>query len=321
MFGKQNNETAKVFANSESFRLCTEGLQALERYERRASRADLEAAEIQLLECVRRYPADMLPKFYLGSVKTLTGYRGLNEAVALLTEVIEGGPENLRAVATYNLAAAHIQQYDETGFKEAERLLNQLATQAPEGDYIDRRLIWLARVRMLYIRADRIWHRRRRKTFEDRSAGELIAPLEQDFASFYSAFEKTEFNRDPELIARYWNALGTLREAQAWFLSDRQQYGAQARAAYEIALEHKRGWVATTSNLARLYHEILNDKAKARELLAHVFQVRPDDSYAFFLLGSIDLDEGKLQDARVNFAKAAPNIPEAKTALDDLNAG
>ena len=66
-----------------SFRLCTEGIEALERFERQASATQLRIAETRLEECVRLYPSDLVPKFYLGSVKTLTGYAGLDRAEEL----------------------------------------------------------------------------------------------------------------------------------------------------------------------------------------------------------------------------------------------
>src|ERR1035441_5855066 len=161
MFGKRGRNSAKLpFPNRDSFRLCSEGLQALERFERQASRADLDVAEERLAKCVRLYPSDIVPKFYLGSVKTLVGYRGLNEAIALLADVVEQGPDELKPAAQYNLAVAHIEQYDDVGFSLAEGILKPLADNTRKGDLSVRRLAWSAQVNLLYIRA----HRDRKST-------------------------------------------------------------------------------------------------------------------------------------------------------------
>lgn len=82
----RKNKTLQ-FSEMGSFRLCTLGLRALEQYENSASEGDLRLAEESFGKCVQRFPSDVLPKFYLGTVKTLKGYEGLDEAKSLW-----GGP-------------------------------------------------------------------------------------------------------------------------------------------------------------------------------------------------------------------------------------
>jgi tetratricopeptide (TPR) repeat protein len=323
MFGKRRSSSAKIpFTNSESFRLCTEGLQALERFERQASRTDLEIAESQLGHCVRRYPTDMVPKFYLGSVKTLVGYRGLDEAIMLLTDVVERGPADLKPAAQYNLAVAHIERYDDLSFERAETILEGLAANASRAGKSIRLLTWSARVNLLYIRAHRIWEHRDLRTADDRAAVKLVPGLERAMEEFREELEQSDFKNDRDILADYWNALGTLRETQARFSRDpkqREDFGRLAKDAFGLALESKNDWLDAKSNLARLYYEVIKDPETSRKLWAEVLQVRPDDHYAHYNLGWIDLDEGKREEARDHFRKAAPEIVGAKVALEMLD--
>jgi len=311
---KNGNSLKKQFSNSESFRLCTEGLQALERFERRASRSDLELAENRLGECVRLYPGDILPKFYLGSVKTLVGYRGLGEAVTLLSEVAERGRGDLKASAQYNLAVARIEQYESESAKLAKDLLAPLAEQQPNESWVK----WSARVNLLYLRAEEVWKQRKSKS-PDPAVFASISSLVSEFERFDDEVQGSAFRYDADILADYWNALGTLFEARAWLTeSGGGEFADQARKAYEKALGLKSDWVAATSNLARLYQERFNDPETARRLWQEVLKVRPDDEYAHYNLGLIDLQAGNREKAREHFQKA-PEIDKAAAELKRLD--
>jgi tetratricopeptide (TPR) repeat protein len=319
MFRRGSKKPAKLpFSSGNSLRLCTEALQALERYERDRTAGDLEAAERELSKCVQRYPGDMLPKFYLGSVKTLVGYRGLDEAVMLLSDVAENGPPDLKITAQYNLAVAYIERYNEDGFQKAEAILESLAKDAK------RREFWSARVELLYIQAHRIWSfrypDRRKGPIEDRRLRAAIPEVEKALEKFWKGLKESKFRGDSEFEAGYWNALGTLAEAMAGFVPEkREEYGREAEHAFEQARQDPQYWFYATSNLARLYSEVLNDPTKSRSLWAEILKARPNDEYAEFNLGLDAKKEGKLEEACGHFERA-PNIPEAVEALERLRA-
>jgi tetratricopeptide (TPR) repeat protein len=315
MFGRGSNKPARFpFSNGESLRLCTEGLQALERFGQTRTPRDLEAAERELGECVQRYPREMLPKFYLGSVKTLVGYRGLDEAVTLLTDVIENGPADLKMNAQYNLAVAHVERYSKDGFEKAETILESLTGDAK------RREFWSARLELLYIQAHRIWDyrrpERRKDPVEEKRRRAEIPDLEMALKKFHADLEASRFRGDSEFEAGYWNVSGTLAEAKAGLMPDeRERFGREAEHAFDLARKGPEYWFYATSNLARLYFEVLNDSAKSQTLWGEVLKSRPGDEYAEFNLGQIAEKEGKLEEARMHYEKA-PHIPEAVTALD-----
>ena len=317
-FNHKSGAIGGLFSAGESFRLCTEGLQALERYEREPSGHQLDLAQQRLQECVRRYPADLIPKFYLGSVKTLAGYAGLEDAEQLLTEVVERGSGDLRLAAQYNLAVAHIERYDSAGFDRADRILRDLAGDLTSGTPQRRRMAWSARANQFYIQAHRLWSLRAREPLE-KDATRQAAALREALLAFKSELDRSEFNADADINADCWNDLGTLSEAQAYFEPDRQDdFARQAEQAYRKALEYKRDWIDAKSNLARLYQEVFKNAETARQLWEEVLRVRPDDDYAHYNLGLLDLAKGDPAEARKHFEKA-PNIPEARAALDRLN--
>src|SRR5437016_1098457 len=97
------------FSNSTSFRLFTEGVQALQSYELNARKDSLEKAGDRLAECVANYP-DVLPRLYLGIVRTQQG-EALNEAVHLLREVLDRKVPELISTAKYYLAEAYVSKY------------------------------------------------------------------------------------------------------------------------------------------------------------------------------------------------------------------
>jgi tetratricopeptide (TPR) repeat protein len=99
--------------------------------------------------------------------------------------------------------------------------------------------------------------------------------------------------------------------------SERDVFSQQAKSAYQKALQFKSDWVAAKSNLAVLHQELLNDAAAARKLWQEVLDIRPDDEYAHYKLGLIELQAGNREEALEHLQKA-PEIREAVKELKRL---
>lgn len=99
------------FTSTKSFQLFAQGLESLQAYERSANSATLAAAERKFEECIGQFPKDLLPRFYYGVVKTLTGYDGLDEAIKQFNLILKSDADDLRPDALYNLAVAHLEKY------------------------------------------------------------------------------------------------------------------------------------------------------------------------------------------------------------------
>jgi len=65
------------------------------------------------------------PRFYFAVVKTLEGYRGLNEAIEQFNYVISNGAEELATEAKYNLAIAYLERYTPQDAEKATELLKE----------------------------------------------------------------------------------------------------------------------------------------------------------------------------------------------------
>lgn len=313
-----NPSLLRQFTEARSFSLCTEGIEALERFERQASATQLHIAETKLEECVRLYPSDPIPKFYLGTVKTLTGYAGLDRAETLLTEVAESGPDELRIAARFNLAVSYIERYNLDAFAKADSILKELTEDPAAAKAGRQRMVWAARVNRLYIQADLFWRHRGWNHKENIPFAEGAPGLRAQFEAFKAELDKTEFRNDSEILADYWNALGTLSEAQSsWVGFQKETFANEAKLEYETALRYKKDWIAATSNLARLHQDVLDDPKKAEELWAKVLAIRPNDAYAHYNLGRLEQSRGNIAKAREHYAKA-PEIQGAVEALRNL---
>jgi tetratricopeptide (TPR) repeat protein len=99
------------FTSTKSFQLFTQGLESLQAYERSANSVTLAAAERKFEECIGQFPKDLLPRFYYGVVKTLTGYDGLDEAIRQFNLILKSNADDLRPDTLYNLAVAHLEKY------------------------------------------------------------------------------------------------------------------------------------------------------------------------------------------------------------------
>lgn len=331
LFGEHTANSKLRFSGVESFRLCTQGLRALEQYESSTSKDDLRRAEQQLDECVRLHPSDVLPKFYLGSVKTLMGYDGLDYAKLLFQEVIDQGDATLSFAAKYNLAVAYVETYTAEGFSKAEELLAELIAAKPAGRSREK-TIWSARATLLYIRADRIWRNRE----EPRESDCLAASkLMQDMDAFAKSLEKSPFREDPDILSGQHNARGTLLEflARASRERDHDDYATRAKVEFESAAAQKVSYVNSMSNLARLEGEVFGNRELARKMWNRLLNMGKSGEYIHYNLGMIDEFEGdKERDlkhkeealkhyeaALKHYQIAAPQIDEAKAAYERLS--
>jgi hypothetical protein len=86
-----------------------------------------------------------------------------------------------------------------------------------------------------------------------------------EFERFQEELDRSKFKYDFDILADYWNALGTLWEAQAWLRPElKVEFAQRAKIAYEKGLQFTSGWIAAKSNLARFYQEVSNDLRSAR---------------------------------------------------------
>jgi tetratricopeptide (TPR) repeat protein len=319
-FWAQNRTDSNLqFSEMASFRLCTQGLRALEQYENSASETDLRLAEESLGKCVQRYPSDVLPKFYLGSVKTLKGYGGLDEAKLLFSDVIAQGDPSLAFAAKYNLAIANVEEYSDKGFSEAQRLLDELVREKPR-ERSSERTIWSAKATLLYIRAHRLWKTREEPPTDDSLS--LASALLIDLDEFRATLEKSGFSSDRDVLSDYWNARGGVQEFLAFASRDEVARGEAAdlaKAAYQEAVEQKIDYVNSFSNLARLEGDVFHRDVEARKMWESILNLGKSEFYIRYNLGKISQREGKREEALKYYAEAAPEIPEAAAAWKKLN--
>jgi tetratricopeptide (TPR) repeat protein len=308
------------FSAAESFRLCTQGLRFLEQYESTTSAESLKKADEDLSRCVALYPSDVLPKFYLGSVKTLQGFEGLEEAKSLFSEVIEKGGPALSFAAKYNLAVANVEEYSPEGFSTAEKLLGEVARTKPRSDSSEK-MVWAAKATLLYVRADRLWRHREEPTVGDHLADGL--ELEQELNSFESKLNASQFREDREIRSDVLNVKGTLHEFLYYASSDqsvKDSAKAAAKSEFEQAAGLRVDYVNSMSNLARLKQDVFGQLVEARQMWDRLLETGKSTHYIHYNLGKIDRAEGNTDGAREHFRIAASKIPEAQTALQELEA-
>jgi hypothetical protein len=306
------------FSAAESFRLCTLGLRSLEQYEDKTEPELLQKAEDDLSRCVELYPADVLPKFYLGSVKTLKGYDGIEEAKLLFHQVIEQGGPALSFAAKYNLAVANVEEYSPEGFSEAEKLLGELVSSKPKGKDSEK-MVWSAQATLLYLRADRLWQTRNAPTDDGRRDG---AQLLKDLDTFEGKLNASRFREDREVWSDEWNTRGTLQEFLFYASKDAAQKTAAstaAKTAFQRAADLKVDYVNSMSNFARLTYEVLGNPVEARKILEGLSKMGKSTHYIHYNLGKMDEADGDSEGACKHYRIAAPKIDKAQAALDRLN--
>lgn len=200
------------FSDSRSFRLFTEGLQALQSYERSAKVDALKKAAGKFEECVNDYQQDVLPHLYLGIVKTYEG-ESLKGAIGLLQDVLDRNIPEISATAKYYLAEAHFEQYGSEGLDRANALLKEIIADKKTSS-LDR--LRAESLQTLWQVRQGAWKNRTKPTL---SAAEQERVLEA--AHSLEDFRKTlEGSQIPEnlkdsLTADYWNSAGIFREYEA----------------------------------------------------------------------------------------------------------
>ncbi len=297
------------FTDSQSFRLFTEGVQALQSYERSASKESLVTAANRLRECVSKYP-DILPRLYLGIVRTFQGYEGVDEALTLLHDVLNRSPQ-LRSTAKYYLADAYVAKYTPEAFEKADNLLEEMIAGSGT-DPVDRVRAESLRT-FTYVR-QHLWENRS-------SAADLSADVqeaEKRLSAFKGHLDDPAVKNDLRigLLAEYWNTMGLLN----WFRASRTPAGSERDALiqtciadFDRALQYSGNWVDAKSNKARVYQDLTQDTGTALRLWHEVLEVR-DDAYANYMLGRF-YEQSQPERAIAHYSKAAPHIPEAALGL------
>ncbi len=306
------------FTSTESFQLFAQGLESLQAYESNAAREKLDGAETKFQACVSKYPHDVLPRFYLGVVKTLRGYAGLAEAIREFEYVLKSGIEELVPDAKFNLAVAHIERYTPEDFKKASDLLKEtrsdIQKRPASAKYETLRLQARILEAFIFIRQN-VWVDRKHNP----PSTEMIRQSEdllRDFKRDYDQASILETAR-PDLLADFENTQGLLSESRAWVPKEeaaRNQGAVEAVSHYRDALEQKIGWIPAKSNLARVYQEILGQLEVAEKLLREVIEVRPDDQYSYYMLGR-NYDARKDEERAMQFYEKAPEIALANLRL------
>jgi tetratricopeptide (TPR) repeat protein len=307
------------FTAVESFRLCTQGLRSLEQYESTTSPDSLKRAEDDLSRCVALYPSDVLPKFYLGSVKSLQGYEGLEQAKSLFTEVIEKAGPALSVAAKYNLAVANVEDYSLEGFATAENLLGEVVRAKPRSDG-GMKMVWAAKATLMYVRADRIWRNRSKPTNDDRKAA---WELQKELEILEKEFNASRFKDERDVQSDLLNSRGTLEEFRYYASNDEKQKNASreiAKSSFKQAADLRVDYVNSMSNLARLTQDAFGQLVEARQMWNRLLETGKSTHYIHYNLGKIDRAEGNTDGAKEHFRIAASKIPEARTALQELEA-
>ena len=313
------------FTDTGSFRLFVEGMTGLRRYEQSAAQEGLQTAETKLAKCVVQYPHDVLPKFYLGVVKVFRGYDGLDDAIRIFDSIIRDVPE-LRAAAMYNLATAHIERYTPDSLDLARQWLEKCIKEVGKDKSVDRITLRLqARVLLLFYEIrQRLWVKRRclpdtLKEEIEHTVPELERRLDEFLKQLPAPTRIPEAAR-ADIMADYWNDRGILEEFKAWTALDEEEKTKLARASiqsYEESLKWKLNWVPPTSNMARVYMDLLEDFDHAMKCWEEVKQARPGDEYAEYMLGRLFEKQGD-SEAAISHYEQAPHIPEAGKQMGKL---
>ncbi len=296
-----------------SFRLFVEGVQALGSYERTSVADYLKAALASLTECVRKYPADLLPRFYLGIAQSLRGYEGLEAATENLGYVINGGSRALSLSARYNLAATYVEFYNDPSFDQAEHLLVEMLEER-DGVHDDDPLMFQAQALLLYVRI----HRDLSEPAKNGASFDDLQPIAKTLAESLSAFEKrfmqsrsSKLKGADETWADFWNDRGMFHNALGrLFKDDRDQAQQSARdaiQAFKRALEVKPNWPPVRANLAVVYSELLGDEtsvALAEQIFADLSRGSSQQHYAHYKLG-------RLAERRTQWAEAIEHYHKA----------
>jgi tetratricopeptide (TPR) repeat protein len=305
-----------------SFRLFTEGVQALVSYERTSAADHLKAAVAFLTECVQKYPADLLPRFYLGIAQSLRGYDGLNAAAENLGYVINAGSKTLSLSARYNLAATYVEHHTDADLGRAERLLAGMLEDLDE-KCDDDPLMFQAQVLLLYVQIDQHLSIPAKKGASFDNLGPRGAEFAERLVGFERKFSRSRSSKlegANETWADYWNDRGVLHDALSRLArhdkARAQQDAQEALLAFRQALELKPNWPPVRANLAVVYSELLGDEtsiARAEQILTDLALDSSEQYYANYKLGAI-AERRKRWDEAIDYYRKAGWIPKAALA-------
>src|SRR5258707_4825602 len=331
------NDTFR-FSSTKSYQLFHEGLDSLRSYEKGASSTELIEAEKHFRACVDAYPSDLLPRFYFAVVKTLEGYRGLNEAIEQFNYVISNGAEELATEAKYNLAIAYLERYTPQDAEKATELLKEtkqdLVRTLPSSK--SRTLELQVRLIEAYLFVHyKLWNQRRENPVarDSQLASEAQKLLDAILTECNSGEILQSLKSD--LLADYYNTLATFWESLAWSMSgpDKQQAATNAAEYFKKSLTEKPNWLPAKSNLARVYQELLGADDEALLLWDDVLKRRTDDHYSYYMQSQIlEKTEARslaieayrqaadyIATANLKLARLLEQIPENANALKFLH--
>ena len=329
-------------SDSRCVRWFLEALQLLRRFDETASRDALEAAAKLLGQCVDHYPKDLLPRFYLGIARRILNDMNQAEVIELFREFAANDRFEVRAAATYNLAAAYIETYQNDYYKEGIALLDDLVkdledTGAPLGQpsWLHSCLSFIGfekiQVEQLYYQSLEardyfdihlnLWNNRwseNADVLEKRAAG-MRARLDAR-AKRLEKHKAFLGEQATEIWAWHWNNLGTLEESLAAVArrEGRQDPagpdavpGAKAIEAYNKALEVNPRFDSSRSNLGRVHFELTNNLEGAVDVFIAALKGAEDVNYNNYWLGVIWTLRGDEDKALAHFRKA-PSMLERR---------
>jgi tetratricopeptide (TPR) repeat protein len=305
-----------TFSAPESFQLVMTGLKYLREYERKAQPNTLNRATETLAAGVRKFPRDIAPRFYLGVAKAVSGAKNSGEAITLLEELLKDienyNNQDLRLAVKYNLASAHAGTYEPEGLRKARDLLDEVLKELPKEKtapqtvlqrQVEIFLIWLdirdVREQKLAIQKKR----RQGAKLEQREIEELrrkIHAIAQDMEKFRHEFDGegvAEHERN-DVLADYWNNNGII----SWYLAEveeseerRRENGQKAIDSFRKSLQCKLDWPPPRSNMASVYHDILEDRTQAEEIWLSILDTEPSHAYAKLNLGYLAEEKAEEQ--------------------------
>jgi len=309
------------FSDTNSFRLFTEGVQALQSFERTAKKEALQTAAERFHECVSNY-RDVLPRLYLGIVRTYQG-EAFDEAVALLQDVLNRNIPELSATAKYYMAEALVSAYGAQQIAQADELLEQVISDraASLADHL--RAEGLRTFN--YVRQN-LW--RKRATLDDLASEEREAARRmEDFKTHLNGAEVPE-DLKASLSADYWNVEGLLNEFRATRVPEgpaRKPLIETSLAAFEGAVTYGANRADAKSNQARVQFDLAHDAEAATRLCYEVLELRENDSFAYLLLGRMSESNrpadavGYYEKAEAKYKEAALGAGRSYEKLDKLN--
>lgn len=326
--------------DSRCVRWFLEALQLLRRFDETASRDSLQEAAKLLEQCVNHYPMDLLPKFYFGIAHRILGDMDQDEVIELFREFSTSQRFEVRAAATYNLAAAYIETYKDELFEEGKILLEGLTTELREHGTPIGRWAWLhdllAFIGVKKIRVEQLYYQSLEtrdyfdihlNLWEKRWSGDAPTLRERAKVMRTRLDNRIKYlDRDEaflgeqkiEIWAWHWNNLGFIEESLAAVdLRDRKIDPAgpqRAIEAYHRALEINPRFDSARSNLGRLHFELTRNLEAAIDIFTKALKGVEDVNYNNYWLGVIWTLRRDQKKALAHFKKAPSMLERRKQA-------